>query len=305
MRTTSLAVSVTLAITLFAITGCGGDSETQSSDNADSPDNGQVAESPNAKKKSFKPLDLGDPTGGPGAKPVAQLSPAEKTEAVRKALDPLQIMTGTWEGTTRKSYGGFKGVDTLSWRWDFNTDKSQPALVYVSDKNDYVRTARITFLIDKQKYHLTTTNSEGDQRIYEGDFSEPVREEPGDDKKLHRSYKLQFRQVADAGAKDVWEVVFNQQNNNRYLLDFKKRRPSSGKFDVDIDTVGTQRQGVSFALSASDYGDKTCIVSQGLGTSTVMYKGKTYYVCCSGCRGAFEEEPERWIAAAEKRKMKK
>jgi hypothetical protein len=305
MRTTSLAVSVTLAIALFAITGCGGDTETQSSDNADSPDNGQVAASPNAKKKSFKPLDLGDPTGGAGAKPIAQLSPAEKTEAIRKALDPLQIMTGTWEGTTRKGYGGFKAVDGVQWMWDFRTKKGQPALVYLSDKSPYFRSARLTYQIDDETYQLTTTDSEGETRIYEGGFSQPVREEPGDDKKLHRSYKLQFRQIADAGAKDVWQVVFNQQDNNRYLLDLKKRRPSSGKFDVDIDTVGTQRQGVSFALSASDYGNKTCIVSQGLGTSTVMYKGKTYYVCCSGCRGAFEEEPERWIAAAEKRKMKK
>jgi hypothetical protein len=305
MRTFSLALSVAFAVTAFALIGCGGDFDTQSSDNADTPVNDKVAASTNAKKKSFKPLDPGDATGGPGGKAVAQLSPSQKTEAVRKALDPLQIMTGTWEGTTRKGYGGFKAVDEVKWRWDFRTDKSQPALVYVSDKSPYVRSARLTYLIDNETFQLTTTDPDGAQRVYEGDFSQPVREEPGDDEKLHRSYKLQLRQIADADAKDVWQVVFNQQDNNRYLLDFKKKRPSSGKFDVDIDTIGTQREGVSFALSASDYGDKTCIVSQGLGTSTITHNGKTYYVCCSGCRGAFEEDPERWIAAAEKRKAEK
>ncbi|MCB9949391.1 MAG: YHS domain-containing protein [Planctomycetaceae bacterium] len=32
-----------------------------------------------------------------------------------------------------------------------------------------------------------------------------------------------------------------------------------------------------------------------------MYKGKTYYVCCTGCKQAFEDDPEGIIAAAEER----
>ena len=35
------------------------------------------------------------------------------------------------------------------------------------------------------------------------------------------------------------------------------------------------------------------------------YKGKTYYVCCSGCKAAFEDEPERWIARLEAQKAEK
>ena len=51
-------------------------------------------------------------------------------------------------------------------------------------------------------------------------------------------------------------------------------------------------------MSDSDYGDKTCIISQGLGTISVSYKGKSYWVCCTGCKAAFEAEPETWIARA-------
>ena len=65
-----------------------------------------------------------------------------------------------------------------------------------------------------------------------------------------------------------------------------------------FDTVAHQRQGTSFALDDTDYGEQACIITGGLGTSTVTYKGKTYWVCCSGCRAAFEEDPEKWIAAA-------
>lgn len=41
------------------------------------------------------------------------------------------------------------------------------------------------------------------------------------------------------------------------------------------------------------------MISQGLGTTQVSYKGKSYWVCCSGCKAAFEEDPEKWIAKFE------
>ena len=37
----------------------------------------------------------------------------------------------------------------------------------------------------------------------------------------------------------------------------------------------------------------------------VSYKGQTYYVCCSGCRDAFHEDPERYIKEYNARKKKK
>jgi YHS domain-containing protein len=46
-------------------------------------------------------------------------------------------------------------------------------------------------------------------------------------------------------------------------------------------------------------------VTGGLGTMTVSYEGKTYYVCCSGCRDEFKADPKKYIAEWEaKRKMK-
>ena len=37
----------------------------------------------------------------------------------------------------------------------------------------------------------------------------------------------------------------------------------------------------------------------------VSFQGKTYYVCCSGCRDAFNEEPEKYIAEFEAKKKNK
>ena len=97
------------------------------------------------------------------------------------------------------------------------------------------------------------------------------------------------------------KVVLHQQDNNRYLLEVFDER---GDELVKYDTVGNQREGTSFALSDTSYGEKTCVVSQGLGTMPVSHNGRTYYVCCTGCRAAFEEEPERWIAKLAERSRK-
>jgi YHS domain-containing protein len=51
-----------------------------------------------------------------------------------------------------------------------------------------------------------------------------------------------------------------------------------------------------------------CIVTEGRGTIQVSYKHKTYWVCCSGCRDLFNDDPESVLAEAaarEKAKAKK
>jgi YHS domain-containing protein len=43
-------------------------------------------------------------------------------------------------------------------------------------------------------------------------------------------------------------------------------------------------------------GDPRCVVTGGKGTIPIAYKGQTYYVCCSGCKQAFDENPEKILA---------
>ena len=45
-----------------------------------------------------------------------------------------------------------------------------------------------------------------------------------------------------------------------------------------------------------------CVVSGGLGTMAVTYKGRTFYVCCGGCRDAFNDNPEQFIKAFDAKK---
>jgi ribosomal protein L24E len=56
--------------------------------------------------------------------------------------------------------------------------------------------------------------------------------------------------------------------------------------------VAATREGASLGAKEK----KTeCVVSGGAGTMPVSFKGETFYVCCSGCRDAFNENPEKYV----------
>ncbi len=245
------------------------------------------------------------PTAGTeaGSKPTPAASAAntlEQRRLVVAALDGVQVILGSWKGTTNKVVGDFKALDAPNWVWDFRTQRGQPALVMKSAKNLYVTEARLTFLPDRQIYQMVAHDKEGQARTLEGQFTSPVEEFEGDDRRVHRKFKLQLTEVGDA--KDALQLTLNQQDNNRYLLEVERKK--GGRF-ARVDTIGTQREGSSFALSDTDYKDKICVISGGLGTSQVSYNGKSYWVCCSGCKAAFDEEPARWVAEFEAKQKEK
>ena len=43
------------------------------------------------------------------------------------------------------------------------------------------------------------------------------------------------------------------------------------------------------------------MVTGGAASIPVSYKGKTYYVCCTGCKQAFDDDPEGILAEYESR----
>lgn len=262
---------------------------------------------PDDEHVEFKPLSLSGLKGkGGGRSDTAEkkLSSTEQIQSVISHLQPLQILLGQWRGTTRREYENFKAVDQHEWVWDLRTSPSQPALVIKSDKSPYVKAGRLTWDTATQKFQLTTTDAGGVSRNFIGDYSEPVHEVVGSDDKLHKVFTILFDQDKAGSDGELWQLAIAQQENNRYLLEVGKRRGQAAAFNR-FDTVSTQREGTSLAASDTDYAEKTCIISEGLGTTEVTYKGRSYWVCCSGCRAAFDEDPEKWIALAAQRDKEK
>jgi len=254
----------------------------------------------------FKPLKL-----NARATQDADLSGKAGTDAgvdaqirmVISQLQPLQVLLGQWRGTTRREFQNFKAVDSHEWVWDLRTNPSQPALIVQSDKSPYLKAGRLTWDMQLQQFVLTATDGEGRERRLSGDYSEAPHEITGSDDKQHRVFRLVLNEQRTGQEGEQWQLALAQQENNRYLLEVGKRRGTAAF--ARYDTVSTQREGTSFALSDTDYAEKACIISEGLGTMELTWKGRSYWVCCSGCKSAFEEEPDKWIARASQRASEK
>jgi hypothetical protein len=221
--------------------------------------------------------------------------PATRAEIIA-ALQPIQVILGKWRGTTRKEVGDFKGVDDPQWVWDLRTDRDHPALVMKSTEGLYFQSARLTWLKADNRFRLETTAADGHKRVFEGTYTEPPLEFQEAGATVQRKFKLQLDEQGDT--KERWQLVLNLQNNDRYLLELAKARTNDF---FRFDTVGHQRDGTSFAQSDTDYGERKCIISGGLGTIQVSYQGKSYWVCCTGCEAAFKEDPEGWLKEAAKK----
>jgi len=289
------AIHSSLLLVACALAGCGRSESPGTNATASTPTIVDKSNSPNSdlptvvpQSKRRGPVVLG--TAGDSG--TAPLNAEATVESIVAALQPLQILLGKWNGTSRKAL-----VDQPEWIWDFQTDPAQPALKLISDKGEYLREARLTFLPKSQEYQLTAVDAEQQRKTFRGEFTDPVHDVPGDDNTLQRVYRLELTEVDPAKSGEIWQLALAQQENNRYLLEVCRRRGSSPF--TRIDTVHTQREGTSFAISSTDYGEKTCIISQGLGTIPVSYDGKSYWVCCTGCQAAFEEDPKKWIARFE------
>jgi len=300
---------------VFAL-GCGGTGEPSAKTTAkrgkktvEAESQAAVAAAGESPKKKFQPVQLGGDSsdgGDTAAGSKTRIPDEKKAETIVASLQPFQILLGDWRWGTRKQFGNFtKTGEDLKWVWDFQSNPSRPALKGVSDGNPYFQKIWLTYLPDDDKFQLTGKTPEGESRTLQGTWAEEGEpKEESDDKKTQHSYKLVLTQSAPA-AGEQWQVTLNQIDNNQYLMTLA-RSPAAGKAFAQVDTVRQQRVGTSFAVADSDNPGPKCIISGGLGTMQVEYKGKSYPVCCSGCAAAFKDDPERWLAKlAEKEKLKK
>lgn len=102
--------------------------------------------------------------------------------------------------------------------------------------------------------------------------------------------------TADAGApaQGLRRITLTPLHDTRLLVLLEAEDPERHAFSR-LGEVGYTREGVAFAAGESY---PLCIVTEGRGSIPVSYKGKTYYVCCSGCRDLFHDNPEAVLAEA-------
>jgi hypothetical protein len=209
--------------------------------------------------------------------------------APRRAKDALQDfndLIGSWRGTATpagnrtEQQKGF-WIETLSWEWQF---KGQDAWLKVAfDKSKNFTGGELRYLPEQDAFALTLRTPAKEALVFTGPFKNRVLT-------LDRQ-----------GNEETQRLVFTLLHDNRFLYRYEVRPAGKALFAQQY-KVGATREGVHFA--AGD-GKPVCIISGGLGTTPVVYMGKTYYVCCGGCRDEFRENPEKYIKEYEEKKKDK
>jgi YHS domain-containing protein len=212
--------------------------------------------------------------------------PVSPKSVAKEQLGKLNAVVGGWRGVGQPIRGSNKGAwtETAEWVWDLSKDKV--ALKYVVTEGKGITSASLGWDAAAGKYVLVATLPDGGAREYRG---------------MWEKERLVLESAADdAGA--VHQVVVTPLNEKRMLVFLGTKGAGRDTF-ARVAEIGYTRAGTKLAVEGA--GQPECIVTGGTGTSTVMYKGKTYYVCCTGCRDAFNDDPEGVLAEAAEREAKK
>jgi hypothetical protein len=207
---------------------------------------------------------------------TAASSPAA-LEQQKLALAEFNSFIGGWRGIGMPRRGSRAGAWSESADWIWRFEKNTVAIDYKITKGKLLQSGRVTYDLDRKVFLLSGTFADKVRRDYEGRLKDK---------------KLVFESKADDGY--VHLLTFTRVNTKRSLVLYQKRRENS-RFLSRVAEVGYTRAGTSLAIEGA--GEIECVVTGGKGTMPVTYKGQTYYVCCSGCRDAFNDDPAGVIAA--------
>jgi len=197
----------------------------------------------------------------------------------QEQLAELQTLVGSWRGVAQPVRGSAKDswTEQADWAWDFS--QASPALIAALPNGKYFSRVRLTTGNTASEYRLSaTTSKDQQQQDYSGRLDDQnqlviLADQPAGD--LPR--RLTFRFTA---------------SGDRLLLLMEKQGPAPDSF-ARIAEIGYTRIGSGFANVAQG---RECIVTGGLGTIEVSRNGKTYYVCCTGCRDYFNASPDQVLA---------
>lgn len=195
-------------------------------------------------------------------------------KAPRDALAPFNTLIGSWKGTGAKSDNKREfWQEKVAWEWQFKGEDAWITLAFTDGKHFTRGTLR--FVPDRSAFRLNLETPDKKSLEFEGKLEKNV---------------LAVERI-DPASKETQRVVVTMLHETRFLYRFETKPEGRAGFNSQYQ-VGATREGVPFAAGDTR---PECIVSGGLGTMKVTYKGKDYYVCCSGCRDAFKDEPEKYI----------
>lgn len=221
-----------------------------------------------------------------GDKPTGDKPGQQKQLTSREALARFNAMIGGWKGVGQIKRSSNQGAWRETSEFVWKIDKSSSAIEYRVKDGKHFKSALIGWDTKAERFTLAAELPDGKKRDYVGQFE-------GD------SLVVESKPDADGL---VSRVSIKQLNEIRLLVLVEQRRDGQSLYSR-LGEVGYTREGEK--LASSEPTGPVCVVSGGVGTIKLSHKGDTYWVCCTGCRDAFIDDPEFFIAEHKARLAKK
>jgi len=203
----------------------------------------------------------------------------------QKRLAPYAGLVGPWKGTGQVRRGSAQGAWRESAAWEWKLAPESAALILKIDDGKYLKSLMLTPADAAGEFVVDAVLTDGTHRTFTG--------------KSAASDVLALA-CTDENAVGLAKITLKPLHETRFLLLLEGKKRENDRL-TRFGEVGFTRQGVSFAAGESY---PLCIVTEGRGTIRVQHQGKSYFVCCDGCRELFESDPDAVIAEAKKRAEK-
>lgn len=203
----------------------------------------------------------------------------------KERLSKIQGLVGTWRGVGQPQRGSNKGswIESADWAWKF--EKNGPSLAVKLEGGKYFSAADLRAGDKADEFLLVARTPDGDREVhYRGN-----RDKDGN-----------LTLAADKPAEGMPARVSMRlvAGGDRLLVLLEKANAGGNGF-ARLAEVGYTRKGSGFGGGSTG---PECVVTGGFGSIEVTYKGQKYYVCCTGCRDYFNDNPEEVLAEYKARK---
>lgn len=218
---------------------------------------------------------------------TSMLLPADSDAEKRiEALQPLNAFVGVWNGVGGPDKPKPDAKDpvwkeTIDWSWRFKGDDAW--LSFSVRDGKHIESGQVRYRPATKDYGLSLVTARKQTEEYVG---------------RHEKGYLIFERT-DKTTGEVQQLTMNSAGDGvRFVYRYAVKSPGRSTF-TKMYQVAASKAGESLGAGGKK---NECPVTGGLGTIAVTYKGETYWVCCTGCRDAFNEEPEKYVKAAKEKK---
>ncbi len=209
----------------------------------------------------------------------------DSRDADKQALSALQPYVGQWRGVGQPRRGSTKDawIELADWAWKFSGNRA--AIAFEAPQGKIYRQGELRPGDKPGEFRFVGTLPDGTHEELTGSLDkEGVLVLAAKSPQAGRPAQIAIRQVA---------------SGDRLVVSMQQTSPAANNLLIALAEIGYTRQGSNFGKGSTG---PECVITGGFGSMKVDYKGQQYYVCCTGCRDLFNDDPEAALAEYRTRK---